>query len=98
MLDCQGQQALKGHQAYLKPKQMWQQHPWKPTKSSRKLKTEIEGDIKNIVNRDRFGIEAPLTSGDFERQVRAAAKRLKQKTFKPKAQFEGPAGKKSHSV
>ena len=58
----------------------------------------IHKDIKNIVNRDRFGIEALLTSVDFERQVGAGAKRLKQKTFKPKAQFEGLAGKKSHSV
>ena len=36
----------------------------------------IHKDIKNIVNRDRFGIEAPLTSVDFERQVGAGAKRL----------------------
>ena len=59
---------------------------------------EINKDMGNIGNRDRFGIDGPLTSLDFERQVVAAAKRWNQKTFKPEAKFEGLAGKKSDSM
>ena len=47
------------------------------------MNIEIHKDMGNIGNRDRSGIDGPLTSLDFERQVVAAAKRWKQKTVKP---------------
>ena len=36
----------------------------------------IHKDIKNIVNRDRFGIEALLTSVDFERSKEVEAENI----------------------